>query len=61
MGTAWLTTRRLATAYMEPVLMRLTGIEAAPVMRSFGGVSSTSSCVVSLRCLPAVYSWPSGE
>src|SRR5262249_41062319 len=31
-GTAWLTTRRFATAYIEPVLMRLTGIEPAPVV-----------------------------
>ena len=57
MGTAWLTTRRLATAYMEPVLMRLTGIEPAPVVRSFGGVSNTSSCVVSLTSQPCCQPW----
>jgi hypothetical protein len=52
MGTAWLTTRRFATAYIEPVLMRLTGMEPAPVVRSFGGVNSASSCVVSLTIQP---------
>jgi len=52
MGTAWLTTRRFATAYMEPVLMRLTGMEGGPSARSLGGVASTSSCVVSLIIQP---------
>ena len=36
-GTAWLTTRRFATVYIEPVLMRLTGIDIGPLVRSFGG------------------------
>ena len=57
MGTAWLTTRRFATAYIEPVLMRLTGIEPAPVVRSADGVSSTSSCVVSLTIHPCCQPW----
>src|SRR5262249_31354429 len=56
-GTGWLTTRRFATAYIEPVLMRLTGIEAAPVVRSFGGVSNASSCVVSLTIQPCCQPW----
>ncbi len=51
-GTAWLTTRRFATAYIEPVLIRLTGIDIGPLARSFGGVSSTNSCVVSLIIQP---------
>ena len=56
-GTMWLTTRRSATWYIEPVLMRLTGIEPAPVVRSFGGVWSTSSCVVSLIIQPCCQPW----
>ena len=51
-GTMWLTTRRSAIWYIEPVLMRLTGMEPAPVVRSFGAVCSASSCVVSLTIQP---------
>ncbi len=51
-GTAWLTTRRFATAYIEPVLIRLTGIDIGPPVRSFGGVNSANSCVVSLISQP---------
>ena len=57
MGTAWLTTRRFATAYIDPVLMRFTGMEPAPVVRSFGGVCNASSCVVSLIIQPCCQPW----
>src|SRR5262249_31685712 len=55
-GTAWLTTRRFATAYIDPVLIRLTMIEV-PVVRSFGGVRKASSCELSLPIQPCCQPW----
>src|SRR5204863_5323236 len=51
-GTAWLITRRFATAYIEPVLMRLTGIDMGPLACSFGGIKRANSWVVSLTIQP---------
>src|SRR5262245_28089568 len=56
-GTAWLTTRRFATAYIEPVLIRLTGIDIGPRVSSLGGVSNVSSWVVSLTIQPCCQPW----